>query len=117
MCNQCVHAFTRTNAVAPAIKVRKQLEVHRFQTRAHRTAYVLGALCSGMGHVFSGLALRGAAYLFLFLFAVVSLFLRQGVLRAPFGPGPFWFRVLPPLVLGVAVYAASLRGLFRSQAR
>ena len=110
-CNQCVHLFGRTAAVAGPERVRKQLEIRRHETRNQRTAYLLGALVSGTGQVVTGSVLRGGGYLFLFVFAAVELFLRHGVLRAPYGPAPLWLRTAPSALLLLYVYVHSLRGL------
>ena len=59
MCTQCVNVFARKNVVAPSVKVRKQLEVARYESQMERASTVLGVLWSGMGHVFSGAPVRG----------------------------------------------------------
>lgn len=115
MCTQCVNVFAKKNVVAPALKVRKQLEVQRFQTRTNRVSYVLGLLFAGMGHVFAGLPIRGAAYGFLFVVALAGFFLRNGVLRPPFDGAPTALRLVPLTLVFVLVYALSLRGLVKRQ--
>jgi len=115
MCTQCVNVFAKKGVVPPALKVRKQVEVARYQSRVDRLTFGLGLLCSGMGHVFKGLPVRGAIYAFLFVFAVIAVALRDGVLRAPFEGLPFWVKVVPVGLLLVGVYAASVRGLFKKQ--
>jgi Flp pilus assembly protein TadD len=115
MCTQCVNVFAKKNVVAPSLKVRKQLEIARYQSRIERTGLVLGAVFSGMGHVFSGLPVRGAIYGFLFAFGVAGVALRNGVLRTPFEPIPIFVRLLPVMLLAVAVYLVSLRALRRKQ--
>ncbi|MEW5739276.1 MAG: hypothetical protein AB1938_10145 [Myxococcota bacterium] len=114
-CTQCVNVFVKKNAVAPSMKVRKQLDVARYESRIEKVAYGLGAVWSGMGHVFSGMTVRGTLYGFFFALAVVAVVMRQGVLRAPYEPLPalLW---LIPLGLGlVALYVLTLRGLRRRQ--
>lgn len=115
MCTQCVNVFAKKNVVAPALKVRKQLEVQRHQTRANRVSYLLGLSFAGMGHVFAGLPVQGTAYGFLFLTALSGFFLRDGVLRPPFDGLPVSLRLAPLAVVLVAVYALSLRGLVKRQ--
>ncbi|HMK71831.1 MAG TPA: hypothetical protein VK454_00755 [Myxococcaceae bacterium] len=112
-CPQCVNVFARRGVVPPLFKVNKEMEVRRHRTRSSRIAYGLGLLCSGLGHLFSGSALRGAAYAFLFLFAAASFVTREGVLRAPYGPAPELVRIVPVALLVAAVYFFSLRGLSR----
>jgi hypothetical protein len=88
MCTQCVNVFAKKNVVAPSLKVRKQLEVARYQSRIERTGLVLAALWSGTGHVFAGFPVRGAIYAFLFVTAVTGTFLRLGLLRGPYDAIP-----------------------------
>ncbi len=115
MCTQCVNVFARKGVVPTALKVRKQLEVSRYETRIERTSYALGLACSGMGHVFSGLVVRGTIYGFLFLLVIVLFLQRNGVLRAPYETVPLVLRLLPLGLLFVGVYLLSLRGLYRRQ--
>ncbi len=115
MCTQCINVFAKKNVVAPSLKVRKQLEIARYQSRVERTGLILGALFSGMGHVFSGVPVRGAIYGFFFSLAVAGLVLRQGVLRPPFDPLPLFVRVGPMVLLAVVVYLVSLTALRRKQ--
>jgi hypothetical protein len=77
----------------------------------------LGALVSGAGHVFSGLPIRGALYSFLFLLALSSVVLRDGVLRAPYGEAPLYLKLAPAVLLILPLYLLSLRGLRKRQAQ
>jgi tetratricopeptide (TPR) repeat protein len=113
MCTQCVNVFAKKGVVPAALKVRKQVEVARYQSRVDRLTFGLGLLCSGMGHVFRGLPVRGALYAFFFVFAAVAVALRDGVLRAPFEGLPIWVRVVPTALLLLTVYGLSVRGLFK----
>ncbi|HEY8211877.1 MAG TPA: hypothetical protein VIG99_30555 [Myxococcaceae bacterium] len=115
LCAQCVNVFVKKNAVAAQLRVRKQLEVDRHVTRVGRLSYLFGLLCSGAGHVFYGLPVRGVAYAFLFLFVGFSVFYRQGVLRPPYGSAPMVLRLLPLGLTFLAVYLFSLRGLYKRQ--
>jgi hypothetical protein len=115
LCTQCVNVFVKKNVVAPSVKVRKQLEVARYERRVERVAYGLGAVWSGMGHVFSGAPVRGALYGFLFVLAVVAVALRRGVLRAPYEPLPALVWLVPVGLFLVSLYVLSLRGLRRRQ--
>jgi tetratricopeptide (TPR) repeat protein len=112
-CPQCVNVFARRGVVPPLLKVNKEMEVRRHRTRSSRIAYALGAICGGLGHVFSGAALRGVGYAFLFLFAAACFLTREGVLRAPYGPAPELVRLVPLVLLVAAVSFFSLRGLSR----
>jgi tetratricopeptide (TPR) repeat protein len=112
-CPQCVNVFARRGVVPPLLKMNKEMEVRRHRTRTSRIAYGLGVLCGGLGQVFSGAALRGAGYAFLFLFAAACVVTREGVLRAPYGPAPEVLRLFPLALLVAAVSFFSLRGLSR----
>lgn len=116
LCNQCVHVFARKGAVPGAVKVRKQIEIRRYQQARDRLSYAFAAVCSGLGHLFSGLPVRGAVHAFLFLFGLSCVFLRDGVLRPPYGPAPLWLTMVPVGLLIGLVYFLSLRGLYRRQA-
>jgi hypothetical protein len=113
LCTQCVNVFAKRGVVPPSLKVRKQLEVTRFATRTERASYILGAICSGMGHVFTGATVRGSIYGFLFVFGVVALVQRNGVLRAPYEGPPAMLVVVPAALFLALVYGLTLRGLFK----
>ncbi len=115
MCTQCVNVFAKKNVVATSQKVRKQLEVARYQSRMERIGTVLGLLFSGMGHVFAGWPVRGTVYGFIFLVALLGFILRHGLLRAPYEPLPMVVRVAPVVLVFVLVYLMSLRELRKRQ--
>ena len=115
LCQQCVNVFARKNVVEPAVKIRKQIEIAQFRARTDKLTYVFGLLCSGAGHVFSGLPIRGALYAFLFLFALFNIIFRHGVVRYPYGAEPLFVRLTPLAAALIAVYLLSLRGLYKQQ--
>jgi tetratricopeptide (TPR) repeat protein len=115
LCQQCVNVFARKNVVVAPVKIRKQIEIAQFRAHTERLTYAFGFLCSGAGHVFSGLPVRGAIYAFLFLFALVNILFRHGVVRYPYGAEPLFVRLAPLAVLLMAVYLLSLRGLYKQQ--
>ncbi|MDQ3265473.1 MAG: tetratricopeptide repeat protein [Myxococcota bacterium] len=115
LCNQCVNVFARKGVVPPAVKVRKQLEVDRYQGRMNRLSYLFGLVCSGAGHLFSGLPVRGALYVFGFLFLVFNFFFRMGIVRPPFGSLPMLMRLAPVGLAFLLLYLLSLRGLYKRQ--
>ncbi len=115
MCTQCVNVFARKNVVAPSVKVRKQLEVARYESQKERASTVLGVLWSGMGHVFAGMPARGAFYGFLFVVAITGAVLRSGVVRAPYEGAPVVIKLLPVIGLFLLVYPLSLLALRRRQ--
>ncbi len=115
MCHQCVNVFVRRGVVPPPVKIRKQLEIERHQSRVDKLGLALGFLCSGAGHLFVGLPVRGAFYAFGFLFAVVMVFFRNGVLRAPYGDPAYFFRLGALGVVFLLFYLLPLRGLYKRQ--
>lgn len=115
MCTQCVNVFARKGVVPPSLKVRKQLEVSRYETRMERLSYALGLACSGMGHVFSGLVVRGSIYGYIFLLVIVLFLQRNGLVRSPYEAAPLALRLVPLGLIFVTVYLFSLRGLYRRQ--
>ena len=110
-----MNVFAKKNVVATSQKVRKQLEVARYQSRMERIGTVLGLLFSGMGHVFAGWPVRGTLYGFFFLVALLGFILRHGLLRAPYEPLPMVVRVAPLVVVFAVVYLLSLRELRKRQ--
>lgn len=115
MCTQCVNVFAKKNVAAPSLKVRKQLEVARYQSRMERTGSIMGFICSGMGHVFAGFPARGTVYGFLFISLLTALVLRNGVVRTPFEPLPMVVRLVPVGLALVLLYVLTLRGLRKKQ--
>lgn len=115
LCTGCVNVYVRKSAVAPALKVRKQLEVTRHQQRSERLAWVLGAVWSGMGHVYGGATVRGALYGFFFALLVVAVALRRGLLRAPYEPLPSVVWLVPVGLALALLYLLTLRGLRRRE--
>lgn len=115
MCTQCVNVFAKKNVVAPSVKVRKQLEVARYESQMERASTILGVLWAGMGHVFSGAPVRGAVYGYFFVLAVTGAVLRSGVIRPPFEGLPVGVRLLPLVLLFLTVYPLSLLRLRQSR--
>ena len=115
MCTQCVNVFAKKNVVAPSVKVRKQLEVARYESQMERASTILGVLWSGMGHVFSGAPILGTIYGYLFVLAITGVVLRAGVVRPPFEGLPVLVRLIPLAILFFTVYPLSLLRLRRGQ--
>jgi tetratricopeptide (TPR) repeat protein len=111
LCHQCVNVYARRGKVAPMARVNKEMEVRQHHAWTSRLAYGLGLLCSGAGHLFTGLTVRGALYAFLFAFAITAAVTREGLLRMPgAGAGPGVWMVLGLLLLAIT-WASSLRNL------
>ncbi|MFL5355701.1 tetratricopeptide repeat protein [Archangium sp.] len=115
MCAQCVNVFSRKGAVEARVRARKQIEIERNRRWADYVSYAFGALVSGGGHLFHGLAVRGAVYAFFFLFAVSGVLLRSGVLRSPYGEVPLYLKLAPLLLLLIPLHLLTLAGLYRRQ--
>lgn len=115
VCSQCVNVFSKKGVVQPSAKVRKQIEIARYQTRTDRLSYFLGLLCAGMGHVFKGLPIRGTFYAFSFLFLVSLFILRNGMMRTQYAEPPVWLKVAPIAVVFIVIYLVSLKGLGKKQ--
>ena len=115
MCSQCVNVFAKKNVVAPSVKVRKQLEVAKYESQLERVSTVLGVIWSGMGHVFSGAPVQGAIYGYLFVLAITGAVLRAGVVRPPFEGLPVGVRLIPLVIIFLVVYPLSLLRLRRRQ--
>ncbi|HLM42213.1 MAG TPA: hypothetical protein VK458_00040, partial [Myxococcaceae bacterium] len=115
MCAQCVNVFSRKGAVEARVRARKQIEIERNRQWESGVSYAFGALVSGAGHLFHGLAVRGTLYAFLFLVAVSGVLMRGGVLRAPYGEVPLYLKLAPLLVLLIPLHLLTLRGLYRRQ--
>jgi hypothetical protein len=115
MCAQCVNVFARKNLVAPQVRARKQIEIEKFHQRNDRVSYVLGMICSGAGHLFSGVPIRGALYAVLFGFFLFAAFFRHGVMRPPYDGLPEYVRMIPVAIGFLSLYLLSLRGLYRRQ--
>jgi hypothetical protein len=115
LCAQCVNVFSRKIVVEARVRARKHIEIERNRQWTSGVSYVFGGLVSGAGHLFHGLAVRGALYAFLFLFTVAGLLLRSGVLRAPYGDVPLPLKLAPLLLILIPLHLLSLRGLYRRQ--
>jgi hypothetical protein len=103
--------------VAPQVKVRKQLEVNRFEARQKRFSWILGIICSGAGHLYNGQPVRGAVFALAALFLVSTAALGEGILRAPYGDFPLVLRLAPVVAVFAVVYLLSLRSLRKAQTR
>ncbi|HYO51596.1 hypothetical protein [Archangium sp.] len=115
MCAQCVNVFSRKGLVEARVRARKQIEIERNRRWESGVSYAFGALVSGAGHLFHGLAVRGTLYAFFFLLAVSGVLLRSGVLRAPYGDAPLYLKLAPLLLLLIPLHLLTLRGLYRRQ--
>jgi tetratricopeptide (TPR) repeat protein len=111
MCYQCVRAFRGGSGVSPDAQIAKRLEAHRYNIRRQRLTLGVSLLVSGTGHVVVGAVVRGALYVFLFLFCAAEILLRHGAVRAPYGVTPLWLTTAPAAALLLLLYAGCLLGL------
>jgi hypothetical protein len=115
MCTQCVNVFTRKHLVVPALKVRKQMEIARFQSRRERVARLLSFVVSGAGHLFSGRTLVGLAFTFCFTLFISAFAVRHGVLRGPYESLPIAVKLVPLGIGLLILYAVSIRSLRKAR--
>lgn len=88
-CHDCYLAFHRSERVYPQDRQRQELAVRRRQARERSLSLLLTVVATGAGHLLSGRALRGGAFLFSFFTFLGLAGVWQGILRpiAPASPG------------------------------
>ncbi|HXN41587.1 MAG TPA: tetratricopeptide repeat protein, partial [Myxococcaceae bacterium] len=77
-CHQCISVFHRQGTVAGVDRIRKQIEIARFQLRSERTSYFMGLFFSGAGHLNTGAPIAGSIYGFLFLSCLFGMLFHRG---------------------------------------
>ena len=112
-CLQCVNVFTDKSRAAPALKVRKQLEIARFQSRMERSSRVLGGVWSGMGHLYFGHPFLGVIVAYTFMVSLLALLLHWGLIRTPYDSSPEMYLVPVAAVLALLIFILSFRDLAR----
>ncbi len=110
-CGQCVNVYGKPGVIPAATRVRKQVEVARFQAQTTRLRYSLGVLYAGMGHVFAGMTTRGIFYGFFFSLVIAAVIFRDGAVRVPFEAPASWLIIAPPLLVAFPLYVLAIRGL------
>lgn len=116
-CTQCVHLFVLSDGLAPQTKSRKLYEVETYERRSRLVDRIASALLPGAGHVISGRAATGIAWIVVWCSAWITLApgilkpverflgssLRPDLLVA--GPVPALHAVDPALVVAVPLAA------------
>lgn len=117
LCSQCISVFVRRSGVDQPDRIRKEMEVRRFQRRQVVWARVAGGVIPGGGHVFSGRLVAGGFFLFLFSAIVAKLLLPTGFLPSPspLPSVPSSLRLAVLVALLVVLYLFSLRHLVRRE--
>ena len=116
LCAQCVNVFVRKGNVDATERIKKEIQVHRYQRRRKLVARVLGVF-SGASHVLLGYPLQGAVFLIMTGLLVASVVLWRGVAHGPFPvrPGVSLLRIAITAAAFIAVYAVCLRDLIARQ--
>lgn len=109
-CSQCHQIYLRGAQLDPKLRLEKEAEIHRHQTRRRSARLVLSAILMGAGQILAGRPVRGAILLLLFCWLLCEVLFWNGVVRYPLGsdPGvPFG----KALLLGIIFLPAYLFGL------
>jgi tetratricopeptide (TPR) repeat protein len=113
-CPACTAAFA-ARAPSARARIQKRLLIQKGMEKRSRFSYVLGLLMSGGGHLFVGSAIRGAAYVFCFMFLGFQLWVCPLAFPLPYGSAPAWLWLVPLGVVWVTIHLISLRGLGRQK--
>ncbi len=83
VCGQCHHAFVAQDGVDPQARVKKEIEVHRYQARTAQVRRVLSLLLVGTGPILAGQPLVGMGLLLLYTSALIGVLCAIDVLPCP----------------------------------
>jgi tetratricopeptide (TPR) repeat protein len=119
ICGQCYHAFVLKEGVDPQARVKKEIEVHRYQARALRVRRILSLLLVGTGQMLTGRPLVGLAFLITFASSTLGALVAAGVLPTPsFELGsPSTLSLVLTIPLALAAYCLGLWEQARSERR
>jgi hypothetical protein len=109
-CNDCYLAYHRSERITPIERQQQERAVRRHRGRERSLSLILTLVATGAGHMLSGRALRGAAFLFMF-FGFLGLFVAwQGILRlaTPAFPGVPVAGMAAAGVLYVVIYVLAI---------
>lgn len=108
VCAQCFHAFLApAKDVDAALKVRKEIEVRRYQARRLNLYRLLSLVVAGLGHLFAGAPVRGALGVFTVAGLAASILFVGGLIPMPYMVQAAW--PLGSLIgLGVAFVLVAL---------
>lgn len=106
MCHECYNSLVKPQEQAPKDRVSKLLTIHEKRNRARGVIRVLSYTLPGLAQIYSGKALSGIVFLWLFLFPitvlVLSPFLSVGLSEYSHSP-----ITLPLTLLSVLLYFIS----------
>ncbi len=118
-CGQCYHAFVAREGVDPHTRIRKEIEVHRYQARTTRIRRVLSLMIAGTGQLLHGSSLRGLLFLSAFVASVLGLLMALGLIPEPVPTlaGVPWISVATTALLVVLFYGLGLWDVQRGERR
>jgi len=94
-CGQCHQVFVVKHGVDDQARIRKEIEVHRYQASIARLRFLFSALFAGTGQLAVGRTARGLLLTGSFAYGVVALLGGAGVIHVP-----HWYPAPGPPVLG-----------------
>jgi tetratricopeptide (TPR) repeat protein len=114
LCGQCVNVFERRGIVDARDRLLKEAQVRRYQQWRQVGTRVLAMVGGGLGHLFSGMPVRGFLFLFGLLFLGFVAWFWRGIVPPP-QPSPYTAlgKLTVSLPLAVAVYLVAVRDAFR----
>lgn len=87
LCWECHRSFVETFGVDKHLRIRKQLQSHRYNARRSRLLWWTSMLAAGMGQLADGYSLRGNLLLISYLGGLISFMVAIGALPAPLNAG------------------------------
>lgn len=82
-CGQCYHAFVAKGTVDPQVRIKKEIEVHRFQARTAQVRRALSLLVAGTGQLLRGSAIRGLIFFTAFVSGILGMLISLEVVPEP----------------------------------
>jgi hypothetical protein len=117
LCGQCFHSFVSLEGVDPQSRVKKEIEVHRFQARSLRVRRIVSLMIVGAGQLLIGRSLVGVLLLAAFIASVLGAFLAAGIIPdpAPYAAPASTLSGVLAWLIAVTVYGAGLWDAQRSE--
>jgi tetratricopeptide (TPR) repeat protein len=85
VCHQCHDIFLRGTAIDAKLRLEREAQIHRHQTRRRRIRVALSAILMGSGQILAGRAGRGFVLVCLFFFLLFEFLFWNGIVRYPLG--------------------------------